>query len=141
MSKKTTAIHILVVEDTPIGVMVAQAMLEAAGCTSDIANTGEEAIQKLHSHYKLVLLDLGLPDYDGFDVARMIRNHIGEIASVPIIALTAHADDDKSRTLAKEIGINGLFSKPLSSALCEEIKHGLSSAKGKMDLWHLGKRV
>src|SRR4051812_2827297 len=99
------AIFVLLIEDNPVGVMVARSLLKAAGCTVDVVNTGEDAIEKLNNHYDLVMLDLGLPDYEGLDIARIIRNHPGDIATVPIIALTAHANDNHTRTLAKKVGL------------------------------------
>jgi two-component system KDP operon response regulator KdpE len=103
---------ILVIEDEP---RVRQAVREAlAGDTERLleAGDGAEGLLAAESHRPdLVLLDLGLPDRDGFEVLRALRRW----SSVPIIVLTArHGDDDKVRLL--DAGADDYVTKPFSSA-------------------------
>ncbi len=84
-------IKILVVEDDFFAVKVATMILEKKGCLVDCVSTGKEAMQREISDYNLVLLDLGLPDVDGFEVAKFIRKNYSR-AILPIVVLTAHAD-------------------------------------------------
>lgn len=84
---------ILVVEDTKIAQTIAKMVLNSLGCQIDIAETGQTALNYVkQTHYDLILMDIGLPDTDGFTVTETIRNSRNKNADVPIVALTAHAD-------------------------------------------------
>ncbi len=105
-------IKILVVEDDFFAVKIATMVLEKKGCLVDCVSTGKEAMQREISDYKLVLLDLGLPDVNGFEVAKFIRKRYSR-SVLPIVVLTAHEDNTKME-LAKELGVNGFFLKPFT---------------------------
>ena len=105
-------IKILVIEDDFFAVKVATMILEKKGCLVDCVSTGKEAMQREMSDYNLILLDLGLPDVDGFEVAKFIRRRYGH-TGLPIVILTAHEDDEKVE-LAKELGVNDFFLKPFT---------------------------
>ncbi len=112
MSTEERRPSILVIEDEP---RVRQAVREAlSGDANRLleAGDGAEGLLAAESHRPdLVLLDLGLPDRDGFEVLRALRRW----SSVPIIVLTArHADDDKVRLL--DAGADDYVTKPFSSA-------------------------
>jgi len=80
-------ITILLVEDNPLNVLVAQTMLENCGAAVDVATNGLEALEKLNaSRHSLVLMDLHMPEMDGYEATILLRKR-GE--SLPIIALTA----------------------------------------------------
>ncbi len=105
-------IKILVVEDDFFAARVATMILEQKGCLVDCVSTGKEAMRKIASGYNLILLDLGLPDVDGFEVAAFIRRSYSH-AVLPIVILTAHEDDEKIE-LAKKFCVNGSFLKPFT---------------------------
>ncbi|HTL07303.1 MAG TPA: ATP-binding protein [Chitinophagaceae bacterium] len=78
---------ILLVEDNPLNVLVAKAFLERCGAIIDIAENGQEAIDKFDAaKHRLVLMDLEMPVMDGYEATRELRRR-GE--SLPVIALTA----------------------------------------------------
>jgi signal transduction histidine kinase/ActR/RegA family two-component response regulator len=78
---------ILLVEDNPFNVMVAQTMLENKGAKIDVASNGKEAIDKLNAaKHQIVLMDLNMPIMDGYEATSVLRKR-GE--TLPIIALTA----------------------------------------------------
>ncbi len=98
--------HLLVVEDDDaIAVPLVQG-LERAGFTIRRAATGAEALSGL-TGADLVLLDLGLPDFDGSEVCRRIR----AISPVPIIVVTARGDES-DRVLGLELGADDYVVKP-----------------------------
>jgi two-component system, OmpR family, alkaline phosphatase synthesis response regulator PhoP len=101
---------ILVVEDEPgIGRLVRD-YLERAGFTVASASTGEEALAQARARRPaLVVLDLGLPDRDGLDVTRDLR----QVANVPIVMLTARGDES-DRIVGLELGADDYVVKPFS---------------------------
>lgn len=101
---------ILVVEDDPSVAEVLTTALGARGHTVIVTRTGEAALRAVSgSEPDIVLLDLGLPDMDGVDVCRSIREHSG----VPLIVLTADGDEHrKVQTL--DLGADDYVTKPFS---------------------------
>jgi signal transduction histidine kinase/ActR/RegA family two-component response regulator len=80
-------VNILLVEDNPLNVLVAQTILENAGAVVDVAGNGQEALNKLDSsRHRLILMDLHMPVMDGYEATMLLRKR-GE--TLPIIALTA----------------------------------------------------
>lgn len=99
----------LVVEDEPMSVMLLVHMLEDSGCDVVIANRGEDALAHV-DEVDLVLLDIGLPDIDGYEVAKRIRaTERGR--SVPIIFVSSYSGAvDKAR--AFDAGASDYVTKP-----------------------------
>lgn len=110
-----TKLTILVVEDHTLVQKIAVMLIEWLDHTADIVNTGEKAIKQfMQHHYDLVLLDIGLPDMDGYAVAARLRQlEQSSEKHTPIIALTAHADIEH-REQAMNSGMNDFLSKPLT---------------------------
>ena len=101
---------ILVVDDAKENARLFSIYLSEAGAKVEIANSGEEAINKaLSSFFDLVLLDLQMPGKDGFQVIKELRDRTFHN---PIVALTAHAmKEEKEKT--KEAGFDGHITKPV----------------------------
>jgi PAS domain S-box-containing protein len=110
---------ILLVEDNKINQQVAKELLELFGLSVTIASSGKEALQKVQSDtYDLVLMDIQMPDMDGFETTQRIRN-IPEFASLPIIAMTAHAmSGDREKSL--EAGMNDHITKPIDPDVLQQ---------------------
>lgn len=107
---------ILLVEDNPINQMVAQKMLEKAGFKSTLANNGVEALTILGEQvFDLVLMDCQMPEMDGFDATREMRQRNIKALNqqpVPIIAMTANVmSGDRDRCL--DVGMNDYLAKPV----------------------------
>ena len=101
---------ILVVDDEPRIAALARDYLEHAGFAVIVAGTGSAALEHArHRRPDLVVLDLGLPDIDGLDVARALRRD----SDVPIIMLTARADET-DRLVGLELGADDYLTKPFS---------------------------
>jgi DNA-binding response OmpR family regulator len=101
-------VRILVVEDDPSIARSLTESLQESGFEVDHVATGRAAIDRARqSEPDLVLLDLGLPDVDGYDVCRDVRSH----SSVPIIVLTARGEE-LDRVLGLELGADDYVVKP-----------------------------
>jgi len=111
---------ILVVEDEPVNMMLMTFILNDEGHEPIEAFTGAEGITKtFDSKPDIVLMDLKLPDLDGFEATRRIRE---KNKSVPIIAVTSFSMDDVREKFDKA-GFNGYIQKPFNpSTIMDEIK-------------------
>jgi two-component system, OmpR family, alkaline phosphatase synthesis response regulator PhoP len=102
--------HILVVDDEPRIAQIARDYLERAGFKVTVAASGEEALAATRSRRPdLIVLDLGLPKLDGFDVTRAVRKD----SNVPIIMLTARVDES-DKLIGLELGADDYVTKPFS---------------------------
>lgn len=100
--------------------------LNRAGFNVLTAASGREALDTIdHNHPDLIILDLMLPDIDGFGICEILRRH-DETAKIPIIILTAWATNDAEH-LGLELGAIDYVTKPFSpKKLVERVKHLLS---------------
>ncbi|PKN98656.1 MAG: hybrid sensor histidine kinase/response regulator [Chloroflexi bacterium HGW-Chloroflexi-4] len=106
--------HILLAEDNPTNQKLAIRLLQKAGYPVDVVSTGKEAVDAVQKKkYKLVLMDVQMPEMDGFEATRQIRAIAPEFMNLPIVAMTAYAmSGDRERCL--EAGMNDYLSKPLN---------------------------
>ncbi len=105
---------ILVVEDNYTHQMIITGMLARIGCRCEAVNNAYAAVEAVRgAAYDLVFMDCHLPDIDGFEAARRIRQiEAGGDRHTPIIALTAHAEPElRERCLS--VGMDGYLEKPL----------------------------
>ena len=104
-------VHILLVEDNPLNVLVAQTILENGGATVDVACNGQEALNQLDSsRHHLILMDLHMPVMDGYEATMLLRKK-GE--TLPIIALTASTPKEvESEAFAA--GLTDIVIKPFN---------------------------
>jgi len=116
-----TDICILLVEDNPINVLVAQKFLQRWGAKIDVAENGVEALNKLNiDKHKLILMDLHMPVMDGYEAARKMRENG---VTLPIIALTANLLNEIEDQV-KLVGINDMIAKPfLPDELFRKVLH------------------
>ena len=84
----TQTIKVLVVEDNLLAKKVAEQLLVAEGCSVDVVDTGQKAIEKFkQNHYELVLMDIGLPDMSGNEVTQQMRDYEKMTKSPPSLFL------------------------------------------------------
>ena len=111
------------VEDNVTNQMVASVMLQKLGFEVDLAATGGKALESLEKEpYDAVLMDVQMPDMDGLEATRRIRDPRSRVHAhdVPIIAMTANAmPGDRERCL--KAGMNDYVAKPLSQPFLEMI--------------------
>ena len=108
-------IRILVAEDNPLNQKVTKAMLKKMGLSAHMAANGLETIKALQNiHYDLVLMDCQMPEMDGFEATRSIRNGGSVVLnpSIPIIAMTALAMQG-DREMCIQAGMNDFIAKPV----------------------------
>jgi two-component system sensor histidine kinase/response regulator len=120
-----SACHILLAEDNAVNQRVALRILEKAGHIVAVAETGRVALRMLEQQsFDLILMDVQMPQMDGFEATAMIREKEKRTGRhIPIIAMTAHAmTGDRERCLAA--GMDSYISKPvMASALLELVSH------------------
>lgn len=118
-------LRILVVDDVKANRDVAGALLASLGHDIAFASGGAEAIEKLPTEaFDLVLMDLQMPQMDGFEAARAIRAMPDPPGKVPIFALTASVMPDQIAA-AQQAGMNGHIGKPLTRAALATALSGL----------------
>ena len=111
------ALRILLAEDNAINQRLAVRLLEKAGHTVAVAENGSRALAMVQSDkFDLVLMDVQMPEMDGFEATAAIRNlELQTHAHISIIAMTAHAmKGDRERCL--QAGMDGYIAKPINRA-------------------------
>jgi signal transduction histidine kinase/ActR/RegA family two-component response regulator len=115
--------RLLLVEDNFVNQRVAVYMLAKLGHQVDVARHGREAIDMLSkSVYDLVLMDCQMPEMDGFEATRIIRDPASTVLDheVPVVAMTANAfPEDRARAIAS--GMNDFLAKPVDRSVLAEM--------------------
>ena len=127
--------HVLVAEDMIVNQMVARGLLEARGHLVDVAADGAEAIAKAEAHrYDLILMDMQMPRMDGLEATRLIRARGGQLADIPIVAMTANAfGSDQNACLAA--GMTDFVAKPVDAeSLYAALDRVMSGRSGRDEL-------
>ncbi|MGZ3659957.1 MAG: PAS domain S-box protein [Bdellovibrionota bacterium] len=129
--KPSASARILLADDVPVNQMVTMKMLESLGYTAHATANGYEVLDALSRvHYDLVLMDCQMPEMDGFEATRRIRESADpRIARIPVVALTANAmaGDDKKCLAA---GMDDYLSKPMKK----------EALRGKLEKWLSNRR-
>lgn len=125
--------RVLLVEDNRLIRLAVQNQLTTLGCRVYLAENGAQALQRARdNHYDLILMDIGLPDKNGCDVAREIRSQMDNPNRyTPIVALTAHIDADHEH-LCFAAGMQRVLIKPLQIEQARERLSTLKSMKRQL---------
>jgi signal transduction histidine kinase/CheY-like chemotaxis protein len=119
LSHDNSSRRLLLVEDNFVNERVAVYMLAKLGYAVDVAKHGREAVEMLSNcRYGLVLMDCQMPEMDGFEATRLIRDRTSAVLDhdVAVIAMTANAyPEDRARALA--CGMNDFLSKPVDRSV------------------------
>lgn len=108
-----SAPHILIVDDNATNRVVAQALCEMFGCTSECAEDGMEAVDAVSNRrFDLILMDIKMPRMDGVQATQAIRALPGVASETPIVALTANADPADAKHYLT-IGMASVVEKPI----------------------------
>lgn len=122
-----TAIRLLIVDDTPMNITLARAVLEADGFLVESAGDAAEALQKVFRFLPdVILMDIQMPGMDGLKLTSILKD-TQATAHIVVIAFTAYAmrgDEEKMRSL----GCDGYLSKPI------EVKTFAAQVRGEMVL-------
>jgi signal transduction histidine kinase/CheY-like chemotaxis protein len=104
-------VHVLVVDDNPMNILVAQNFLKRWGAHAETAQNGKEAVEKLDStRHQLILMDLHMPVMDGYEATQLLRKR-GE--TVPIVALTASIGQEVEGRVYS-LGFDDILVKPFN---------------------------
>ena len=113
--------YILVVDDNPFNLLVADNYIKEAGFHCKVAKNGLEAIELVKSDnngansFKVIFMDCEMPIMDGFEATKILRERMDkdEISKIPIVALTSHGQDDEIKKCL-ECGMVDFLPKPLT---------------------------
>lgn len=107
--------HILIVDDNATNRTVARMLVEMFGCTCETAEDGLEGVGAVaEGRFDAVLMDIRMPGMDGVAATRAIRGLPGRPATIPIVALTANADQDDARAY-RAAGMASVVEKPIKA--------------------------
>jgi signal transduction histidine kinase/DNA-binding response OmpR family regulator len=119
LKRARSTLHILIAEDNLVNQMLAQALLEQMGHTSELADDGAAALLAVENqHFDLVLMDMHMPEMNGVEATRILRARETQrgLARMPIIALTANAMTEAVNE-CMAAGMDGYVCKPINSEL------------------------
>jgi CheY-like chemotaxis protein len=118
--------RILLVDDNLAGAQTMRMLLEMDGYQVTVAATGREALEIYRTLLpSIVLLDIGLPDIDGYQVARDIREC--EVSQNPMLIAVSGWGDEVARTRAFDAGFEHYLAKPIQFELLEELVQARNS--------------
>lgn len=115
ISSSLSKIRVLIAEDNKTNQLITSRYLEHFGCSFEIAKNGIEAVEKVMMHdFDIILMDISMPELNGFEATAKIRKIADETKSaLPIIAFTAYASkEDQDKIL--NAGMDGFVPKPFS---------------------------
>ncbi|MES2765417.1 MAG: response regulator [Bacteroidota bacterium] len=119
-SENNSTVTILVAEDSPVNQKVAIHQLEKLGYRAALANDGQEAVEMCRKEsYGLILMDLQMPEMDGFEAAKAIRQLDG-YKEIPIIAMTANSAPVEMENCL-QAGMNDFAQKPVKREELDEL--------------------
>jgi len=120
-------VRVLVAEDNPVDQEVAKAVLEKIGCQVELVKNGDQLLDLPDGKtFDLVLMDCHMPELDGFEATRLIRESQTSLdQKIPIIALTSDTNEvNCSRCL--NVGMNDYLAKPLDlDAFVQKLEYWL----------------
>jgi signal transduction histidine kinase/CheY-like chemotaxis protein len=135
---EVSSAQVLVVEDNPVNQKVIVLLLKRMGCQTDVADDGRQAVEAVkEKNYDLVLMDCQMPEMDGFEATRLIREREADERHTPIVALTANAlQGERERCLTA--GFDDYIAKPvslrdLSQRLCRWLKADIAARTETVD--------
>ncbi len=115
-------LKILLAEDDKVNQLIIMKVVQESGFAVDIVNNGKQAVQQLAAQdYDIILMDVNMPEMDGYTATAHIREHLGPKRNIPIIIITCRGDmQEKARSLL--IGANTFVPKPINAReLLDEI--------------------
>lgn len=116
--------EILIAEDNPVSQQMLSKFVSKLHCKADVAANGFEVLKALKKKdYKIVLMDVEMPEMDGLEATRKIREKDSDVLnhSIPIIAMTGHSGTE-AENACRDAGMNGILSKPIDLS---QLKKGL----------------
>jgi CheY-like chemotaxis protein/HPt (histidine-containing phosphotransfer) domain-containing protein len=117
VQKDLKSIRLLIADDDLMTQVIMKNIFKKLGWDSDIVGNGLEVLEKMkHADYDLILMDVEMPELDGYQTTIKIRNDLRPpLSNIPIIAITAYATDVKLKKCL-EVGMDDYMIKPLNAA-------------------------
>ena len=120
-TSEQSSLKILLAEDNRVNQKVATKVLQRLGYRADIANNGLEAIAALEKQaYDVILMDLHMPEMDGIEATKVIRDRYSEKYRPRIIAMTADVTQE-IRDECSRVGMDAYISKPVKSSTLADV--------------------
>ena len=112
------SLNVLVVDDETVSQLVARSLVEALGHQVDVVSNGQEAVDTVkNGHYDLIFMDIQMPEMDGLQATRLIRQFNSKI---PVIGFTANAmKENRAECIAA--GMNDFTAKPVNKQIIKDI--------------------
>ncbi len=130
--KNLQDVKILLVEDDRMNQVVMKRIIEKWNARVEIAQHGKEAVEKLERNdYDIVLMDLQMPELNGYEATRIIRDPESKVRNhtIPVLALTADVSPETRKTVS-EVGMNDFITKPSDQEIMyEKIAKAISNSK------------
>lgn len=122
IDENKSALRVLLAEDSPTNRLITTYNLERAGYVVEVVGDGQKAVQALEEgNFDLVLMDVFMPEMDGLEATRVIRQQEqGSERRIPIIAMTG-TDTREHRAKCLEAGMDGFVSKPVTLGEFREV--------------------
>lgn len=126
-------IKVLIVEDNPINQLLVIKLLENQGYEITVAGNGRIALEAYEKQsFDIILMDLQMPELDGYETTRIIRKMEGDKGDIPIVAMTAHTIKGELEKCVN-IGMNDYISKPFNaSELYQKIEMIIEKARSSI---------
>ncbi|SEM47987.1 hybrid sensor histidine kinase/response regulator [Halomonas caseinilytica] len=120
--------HILCVDDTESNRLLLKELVQSTGIEVSLAASGEEALTLArHTTFDMILMDIRLQGMDGVETTRALRRLGGHWRHIPVIAVTAHVQDNQRRDLL-DSGLDDMLEKPIDTAqLSQLLRHHLGA--------------
>lgn len=117
-ARQDRKLKILLAEDTPLNQLLVRKIIQKWNYEMDVANNGREVLTLLDKNtYDIVLMDIQMPEMDGYTATQAIRNMSHpDKKNIPIIALTAHATNEEAQKCL-HMGMNAYVTKPFNPEL------------------------
>lgn len=133
-------LKVLVTDDNSVNRTVTRRLLERLGCNTTVVESGQQCLSLLSqpgNGFEVLLLDLCMPEMDGYDVAIRIRKKFRPEDRPLIVALTANTDKS-TREKCLQIGMDGVVLKPISlgemsTVLCKLMQTPKSNSRGHLN--------
>ena len=116
VEEKAIQMHVLLAEDNVINQMVAKTLLMKSGCTVDVVENGQLAVDAWQKNdYDAIFMDCQMPVMDGYEATEIIREQEDPGQHIPVIALTANAMDGEEEN-CYAAGMDKYLTKPINIA-------------------------